>query len=701
MAGAPRLNLDDAVAKLAGVGPRVQERLARLGISTIRDVVFHLPSRYQDRTRITPIAALRPKMEVVIEGNVTSSHLQFGRRRSLLVRLEDVSGEVTLRFFYFNRELQLRMTTGCRVRCFGEVRHGPQALEIVHPECRYLDGLSEMPTESALTPVYPTTDGLHQLTLRKLTLQALEILREDADDTQLLDTLIQSAMTLAFRLPALHEALSFVHSPPPAAPLESLWTGTHPAQLRLAVEELLAHQLSLRRLRQATRRRRAPSFGKAEGIRAALLGAFGFTLTKAQQRVVREIDRDLSRAQPMLRLLQGDVGAGKTAVAALCATRALASGYQVALMAPTELLAEQHVRTLSGWFSACDIEVLSVTGRLTAAARRRHHLLLAEPVPRVVIGTHALFQDDVHFARLGLVVVDEQHRFGVDQRLALLEKGAAGDYRPHQLIMTATPIPRTLAMTAYADLDVSILDELPPNRQPITTTVLTETRRDDVVTRISAACTSGRQAYWVCPLIDESDVLDSQAATETAEQLAAALPHLRIGLIHGRLKDQQKSTVMQAFMARELDLLVATTVIEVGVDVPNASLMIIENAERLGLAQLHQLRGRVGRGQIQSVCVLLYKGPLSDTARARLQTMRDTNDGFEIAERDLDLRGPGEVLGTRQTGAAAFKIADLSRDRALLPAVRALADQILTESPELGDRLISRWLTHRIDYAKV
>ncbi len=701
MPGATKLNLDDSVLKLAGVGPRVRERLERLGISTIRDVVFHLPSRYQDRTRLTPMTALRPKMEVVIEGQVVSSQVQFGRRRSLLVRLEDPTGEIVLRFFYFTREQQLRMTTGCNLRCFGEVRRGPQALEMVHPECRYLDGLHALPTEAALTPVYPTTEGLHQLTLRKLSEQALHTLGEDSDDTQLLDHLIQTAVTLAIRLPPLYEALSFVHRPPPAAPLEALWAGTHPAQLRLAIEELLAHQLSLRRLRQATRRWRAPRCNQSDGLRATLLTAFGFTLTKAQQRVVREIDRDLARGQPMLRLLQGDVGAGKTAVAALCATRVLARGYQVALMSPTELLAEQHLRTLSRWFSGSGIEVLSVTGRLTVAARRKHHALLAEATPRVVIGTHALFQDEVKFARLGLVIVDEQHRFGVDQRLALLEKGADGETRPHQLIMTATPIPRTLAMTAYADLDVSILDELPPNRQPITTTVLAETRREEVVIRISQACASGRQAYWVCPLIDESDLLDSQAATETAEQLASALPHLRIGLIHGRLKDQQKSAVMHAFMQRELDLLVATTVIEVGVDVPNASLMIIENAERLGLAQLHQLRGRVGRGETRSVCVLLYKGPLSDTARARLQTMRDTNDGFEIAERDLILRGPGEVLGTRQTGSATFKIADLSRDRAVLPAVRTLADKILAETPELGDRLIRRWLTDRVDYAKV
>lgn len=701
MATARPFTLDDPVARLSGVGPRVRERLERLGVTSIRDVLYHLPLRYQDRTRLTAIGALAPKMEVVIEGQVLNSQVQFGRRRSLLVRLEDDTGAITLRFFHFNREQQLRMSPGCTLRCFGEVRRGPQSLEMVHPECRFPTVAGDLPTDTALTPVYPTTEGLHQVTWRRLTEQALQVLAEDRDDTAALDRLVQGAAAFGVRLPPLDDALRFVHRPPPGAALDTLWSGAHPAQLRLAIEELLAHQLSLRKLRQRTRAHRAPRFGPAAALRDALGSAFGFRLTAAQRRVVREIDADLSRAHPMLRLLQGDVGAGKTAVAALCATRALASGFQVALMAPTELLADQHVRTLTRWFEPCGIDVVGLTGRLTTATRRQRHALLAEPVARVIVGTHALFQADVAFARLGLVIVDEQHRFGVDQRLALLDKGARGDARPHQLIMTATPIPRTLAMTAYADLDVSVLDELPPNRRPVKTTVLAEARREDVVQRIADACASGRQAYWVCPLIEESEQLDSQAATDTAAQLAQALPDLRVGLVHGRLKDAQKRAVMQAFLAREIDLLVATTVIEVGVDVPNASLMIIENAERLGLSQLHQLRGRVGRGDTESVCVLLYKGPLGETARARLQTMRETNDGFVIAERDLDLRGPGEVLGTRQTGAAAFKIADLSRDRAVLPAVRTLADRLLGEDPALGERLVRRWLTTRLDYAKV
>lgn len=695
--------LDDGVARLPGAGPRIAACFDKLGIRTIRELLFHLPSRYQDRTRLTPLGALRLQQEVVVEGLIQTSQIHFGRRRALLCRIADDTGVLSLRFFYFNRSQQLRLEAGRRVRCFGEVRRGPLSLEMVHPEVQLVDDAQPdaTPLDGALTPIYPTTEGLHQARLRKLTAAALDVLARASAETDPIDDLIARHFQLGRPLPSLAEALRYVHRPPPAVDVDELWQGQHPAQQRLAIEELLAHQLTLRQLRKRTRQLRAASLPSPRALRASLVRAFGFALTGAQQRVVREIDADLAKPVPMLRLLQGDVGAGKTAVAALAAASALSAGQQVALMAPTELLAEQHGRTMSNWFGGLDIEVLRVTGRLAAGARRSARALLAEDRARLVVGTHALFQDDVSYANLGLVIVDEQHRFGVNQRLALLEKGARDERRPHQLIMTATPIPRTLAMTAYADLDVSILDELPPNRQPVRTSVLPESRREDIVGRIAEACAAGRQAYWVCPLIEESEHLDSQAATDTAAALAGALPQLKVGLVHGRMHDREKDLTMQQFARGAIDLLVATTVIEVGVDVPNASLMVIENAERLGLSQLHQLRGRVGRGRAQSDCVLLYKSPLGETARHRLQTMRETNDGFVIAERDLELRGPGEVLGTRQTGIAEFRIANLTRDRRLLPTVQQVADSLLEESPALADQLIARWTVHRAEFAKV
>lgn len=691
--------LEQPVSALRGVGPSLQEKLTRLHIHTVRDLLFHLPARYQDRTRLSRIGALLPRSEVVIEGTVELAQVTFGRRRSLVVRIADGSGAILLRFFHFNRAQQTRFAQGRLFRCYGEVRRGPQSLEMVHPECHVLDPDAPSQLEDRLTPIYPTTEGLQQARLRKLIDQCLPLL-EHADNVTIPD-FIPPALRDELQLPSLEFALAYLHRPPPEAPVNELLDGTHATQQRLAFEELLAHQLSLKRVRKQVRSLRAPRLPRAAGLRKQYLHGLGFALTGAQQRVIAEIDADLGTTLPMLRLLQGDVGAGKTAVAAAIALNALAHGHQAAIMAPTELLAEQHRRNFEQWYTPLSLPVHLLTGRLGAKARRQVLADIAGGEPCLVVGTHALFQEDVSYPRLGLVIVDEQHRFGVHQRLALWDKGAAGDRRPHQLIMTATPIPRTLSMTAYADLDVSILDELPPNRQPVRTVVIPDSRRAEIVERIAHACRNGRQAYWVCPLIDESDLLEAQAATDTLIRLREALPELRIGLVHGRLADKEKTAIMRDFSAHELDLLVATTVIEVGVDVPNASLMVIENAERLGLSQLHQLRGRVGRGSAAADCLLLYRMPLGETAKMRLQVMRETNDGFVIAERDLLLRGPGEVLGTKQTGASEFRIADLNRDHALLPLVQRTADELLETEPALVDRIIERWLNTRVEYGNV
>ncbi len=688
-------SLDAPVTALSGVGPRLAESLAKLRIARVGDLLFHLPLRYEDRTRLTPIGALRPHQGALIEGTIDVSQVVFGRRRALLCRLSDGSGALHLRFFHFNAQQQQRLAQGRRVRCFGEARRGPHTLEMVHPEIQLIDPDQPAAVEAELTPVYPTTEGLHQARLRRLTDQALALLGDD-DAGELLPPALREPLAM----PTLADALRFVHRPPPDADLAMLAESMHPAQRRLVFEELLAHQLSLKRLREAARRFDAPRVSGGS-LRARLLEALGFALTGAQQRVIGEIDADLDAGVPMLRLLQGDVGAGKTAVAAAVACALLEQGYQVAMMAPTELLAEQHGANLRRWFEPLGVDIVQLTSRATKRQRAPLLARLAEPAPLLAVGTHALFQQDVVYGRLGLIIVDEQHRFGVDQRLALRDKGASDGFRPHQLIMTATPIPRTLAMTAYADLDVSVLDELPPNRKPVRTVVMNESRRADLVARIVDATAEGRQVYWVCPLIEESEQLESQAATETAEQLAAALPDVRVGLVHGRLADRDKDAAMAAFAAGETQLLVATTVVEVGVDVPNASLMVIENAERLGLSQLHQLRGRVGRGARHADCVLLYKAPLSALARQRLEVMRETTDGFLIADRDLALRGPGELLGTRQAGAAQFRIADLSRDAALLGEVRRGAEWLLAEHPTIAARLVERWLADRVEYGGV
>lgn len=684
------------ITALKGIGPKLAERLRRLGIHTAEDVLLHLPLRYQDRSRMIPINQLQPGEEALIEAQVISSEVVARSRRFLLCYLADETGVLTLRFFHFSpAQQQLLGQPGARLRCFGEVRSGyTGGLEMIHPECRRVE--PDTPVEERLTPFYPATAGLQQFTLRNLAEQALAHLETAA----LLPELLPATLLAQLNLLPIAEAVRLLHQPPAETSVAELESGRHPARQRLAFEELLAHQLSLRRLRERTRRQAAPPLA-GSGLSQRFLERLPFTLTGAQQRVLAEIADDLAQPHPMLRLLQGDVGSGKTVVAAAAALRAVETGAQAALMAPTELLAEQHHRNFRNWLDALGIEVAWLTGRLTGKARRTLLERLAAGEIQVAVGTHALFQEAVVFAELALVIVDEQHRFGVHQRLALREKGRAGGRCPHQLIMTATPIPRTLAMSAYADLDTSIIDELPPGRQPIKTIAAPDRRRDEIIDRIRQACLSGRQAYWVCPLIEESEVLQCQAATVTAEQLGEMLPELHIGLVHGRLPAAVKEAVMAAFKAGEIDLLVATTVIEVGVDVPNASLMIIENPERLGLAQLHQLRGRVGRGRAESSCVLLYRPPLSEIARARLAVLRECHDGFEIARRDLELRGPGEVLGTRQTGEQSLRIADLLRDQDWLNIVRHTADHLLREHPNCVEPLIRRWIGAGTRYGEV
>jgi len=696
-------NLDTLpVTLLKGVGPRVAQRLERLNIRTVQDVLFHLPARYEDRTRVVPMGAVRPGEQVVVQGEIELAEVRFGRRRSLLVRISDGSGALTLRFFHFSSAQQAGFQRGRSIRCYGEVRAGSVTAEMVHPEYRLVEPADPVPVEEHLTPVYPATEGVHQLTLRALTEQALHYLDAAGNGARggLTDWLPDS-LASSFRLTSLPAALHYVHRPPADARLELLAAGRHPAQQRLAFEELLAHHLSLRRMRLRAEHMAAPPLAGPQLLASRFLASLPFALTAAQQRVIDEIRHDLARAHPMARLVQGDVGSGKTVVAACAALTAVQAGYQVALMAPTELLAEQHFRSFSDWLGAFDIEVVWHAGKSKGKARSAALQAIGSGAGAVAVGTHALFQEEVEFANLGLVIIDEQHRFGVHQRLALRDKGRQGAQRPHQLVMTATPIPRTLAMTVYADLDTSVIDELPPGRQPVKTVAISQERRAEVVASVHKACAAGQQAYWVCTLIEESEVLQCQAAEKTAEFLATALPDVRIGLVHGRLQPAQKETLMAAFKAGNLDLLVATTVIEVGVDVPNASLMIIENPERLGLAQLHQLRGRVGRGSRQSSCVLLYQPPLSDSARERVAALRATNDGFEIARRDLELRGPGEVLGTRQTGEMQFHIADLLRDESLLGSVEQAAARLLEQCPQNVGPLIRRWLGVAADFGEV
>ena len=690
--------MTDALTTLPGVGPALAQRLNKLGVHTPSDLLFHLPLRYQDRSRIQPIASLRAGMECLSRGEVTSNNLRYGRRRSLVVTLEDKNRVLTLRFFHFNDSMQRALSVGVRAEVFGEVRLGAQGLEMVHPEFRVHPAHFE--TGEGLTPIYPATEGLRQLTLRKLADVVLERHLNDLED------LLPNALRQSIRLPALQDAIRTLHHPPVELEAEGLKTQLETARRRLALEELLAQHLSLRKERLSRTAHQAMAIDTNGTLSQPWLAALPFQPTSAQQRVRDEILCDLQREQPMQRLLQGDVGSGKTWVAAISALAAIESGAQVALMAPTELLAEQHRRNFQRWFEPLGVQVAWLSGALGAKARRETLEEISLGHAQLIIGTHALFQEHVQFQKLGLVIIDEQHRFGVHQRLALNEKGRAeghaAEHWPHQLVMTATPIPRTLAMTFYADLDVSVLDELPPGRSPIETVAIPQDRRDEMIARVHAACREeGRQAYWVCPLIDASEVLEAQAATDTADDLRTRLPDLRIGLVHGRMKSAERDLVMQEFAAHELDLLVATTVIEVGVDVPKASLMVLDNAERLGLSQLHQLRGRVGRGSVKSHCVLLYRSPLGDIARERLQAMRDTQDGFVIAQKDLELRGPGEVLGTRQSGTAQYRIADILRDQDLIQLLGPIAQQLEQDSPELAERLRQRWQAGRLDYTKV
>jgi ATP-dependent DNA helicase RecG len=687
---------DAPLTALAGVGPALAKKLERLGLYRVEDLLFLLPLRYEDRTQLVRLGALAAGERCLVTGEVLLAETAFRGRRNLLVRIGDGSGQLTLRFFHFSRSQQAQFQPGVRVTCFGEVRKGRAGPEMIHPEYRLLRDGQDPAINDSLTAIYPATEGVQQGRLRNLTEQALAAMRRTPPEELLPDSIRRE-----LAMPSLAEAILYLHRPPPDADVALMVAGRHPCQQRLAFEELLAHYLSLKNLRALADTESAPALDGGQDQVDDFIDTLPFRLTGAQQRVTAEILGDMQASHPMMRLIQGDVGSGKTVVAAIACLKAMACGVQAAIMAPTELLAEQHWRSFSDWFRPIGLEPAWLAGSQKAAARREALAAIADGSAPLVVGTHALFQEGVIFDKLGLVVIDEQHRFGVHQRMALREKGISEEGHPHQLVMTATPIPRTLAMAAYADLDVSIIDELPPGRQAVTTVAVPETRRDEIVSRVRAACATGQQAYWVCPLIEESEALDYEAAEVSYEMLTAALPDIRIGLVHGRMRPAEKERGMRAFKEGLIQLLVATTVIEVGVDVPNASLMIIENAERMGLSQLHQLRGRVGRGAAQSHCVLVYKPPLSAAAKTRLAVLRDTNDGFVVAQRDLELRGPGELLGTRQTGLPDYRIANLVRDAELMPRVQLVAERITRDAPAQAAAIIRRWLGDAGRYGKV
>lgn len=699
-----------SVQTLKGVGPAVAIKLEKLGLCTIQDVLFHLPLRYEDRTRIVPIGALQPGQQAVIEGIIEHSEVRFGGRnrgwgktkagsgRSLLCYLSDGTGGVVLRLFYFNASQQANLVAGKRLRCFGEVRYGASSLEITHPEYQLLTENQSLPVTNALTPVYPKTDGVHQTLLRNLAEQVLLRLNQNSVPDWLPESMLKGG-----NFPELSQALKMVHQPDAGVSLDSMAAVKHPAQQRLIFEELVAHRLSMLQFRIKAKTHQARVHDIKDESLQAFINTLGFELTAAQKKVIAEIVTDLTQSVPMMRLLQGDVGSGKTVVAACAALAAVQNSSQVAIMAPTEILASQLFENFNRWFKneqntdAC----LLLTGKDKGCARENKLAAIKTGQASIVVGTHALFQQDVEFNQLSLVIVDEQHRFGVHQRLTLREKGAQGDVVPHQLIMTATPIPRSLAMTAYADLDCSVIDELPQGRKKVSTVVLSDQRRNEVIARVTEACRKGEQAYWVCTLVEESEILQCQAAEETAAQLNQDFQDLSIGLVHGRMKQDEKDAVVLQFKQGKINLLVATTVIEVGVDVPNASLMVIENAERLGLSQLHQLRGRVGRGAKQSACVLMYQSPLSERARQRLAIVREYHSGFVIAQKDLEMRGAGEILGTRQTGVVGLRIADILRDEFMLEEVRLAAAQIQQQWPERVGPLIKRWLGSSDQYGSV
>lgn len=687
----PPQNLLTPVQYLRGAGPALATKLRPLGLFRAQDLLFHLPLRYEDRRRFTPLAALKPGGEALVRGRVEHAEVRYSPRRNLRVAVKEGEHWLLLRFFFFNQAQADSFKPGAFVRAYGSVRQGQSGLELIHPEYRVSATMDELQPEKTLTPIYPASVGVTQPRLRNLIRQALSLAGTDP--------------AFALDIPGVDgpdtlSALRMIHEPHDDTDAQQLLAMAHPAQRRLIREELLAHQLSMRVLRRQVRGKPAPRIANAAEAAATLQKHLPFRFTGAQVRVATEIAQDLEATVPMLRLVQGDVGSGKTAVAAAALVATAHAGYQGALMAPTELLAEQHAQTLQNWLKPLGIDVCLLKGGQKKAQRETALTAIRSGAAPVVIGTHAVFQQSVVFKKLALVVVDEQHRFGVQQRLAMRDKGPAG-LTPHQLVMTATPIPRTLAQTVYADLDVSVIDELPPGRKPIVTVAISGERRGEVLERIGKACASGRQAYWVCTLIEESEEVEAQTAEDTARLLRTELPHLKVGLVHGRLKPLEKDAQMQAFKAGITQLLVATTVIEVGVDVPNASILVIDNAERLGLAQLHQLRGRVGRGAAESQCVLLYKPPLSETARARLEVMRETRDGFVIAQRDLELRGPGELLGRRQTGEVGLKIADPLRDSALIAPLLAIADRWLQAQPGAAHALIRRWVGDVETYGQV